>query len=256
MSDLCDRRKPLTAADFTAPLEFHITSDAEKSVYNLSTNQQVEALRRVVVQTRLEDTYHLFRAFFEEERSWIGGDASSGAAGRPRSRIGEAGPKPSKRGTVAKRGAPMPKGKIQLSFNRNAQQNYWYTYDADDNRNISRYDGKHRWSISVFAIMPRFVSTYEVTIHAVEAFAYNGHLDRWEELQDRVEIGFPGKTVERAVREFQKGGQILTSESIRPNESRILKIKKIGQFRASLSSEFNFKASLWGASQGSYYACL
>jgi hypothetical protein len=119
-----------------------------------------------------------------------------------------------------------------------------------------RYDAKRRWSISKFQIMPRIIATYDVTVHAVDAWAYNGHLELWVELQDCVQIGFPGPAVEKSASDFQKSNPPFTSATIQRMQSKVLKIPKLGQFRASMSAEFNFRESLWDGSEFSYYACL
>jgi pimeloyl-ACP methyl ester carboxylesterase len=152
--------------------------------------------------------------------------------------------------------AGISAAELHLSLNRNASENYWYTYDGDDNRNIFQHDRRRRWSISIFHAMPRIISTFDVTVHAVEAAAYNGHLAQWQSLEDRVQIGFPGPNVQKAAMAFQEQNPPFASTTIRAKESKMLNIAKIGIFSASLSAEFTFRSSLWGASDDTCYACV
>jgi predicted alpha/beta hydrolase family esterase len=170
--------------------------------------------------------------------------------------LGERGSSPAATDTPAAPVAVQAHDQIELVFNRDSLENYWYTYDPDDNRNIMRHDDRRRWSISRFQIMPRISSTYDLTVFAADAFAYNGHLQDWRKLEDRVQIGFPGPSVEKSVLDFQKNNPPFDYTTIPPRQSRVLKIPKIGQFTASLSEDFAFKESLWGGSELSYYALL
>jgi hypothetical protein len=85
MADLCSKRAALVPADFGPPLECHITTGAVTQQYAISTPEQSDALKRVIFDVSLEDTYQLFRAFFENERAWIDGyGAEEGAPKIPR----------------------------------------------------------------------------------------------------------------------------------------------------------------------------
>jgi pimeloyl-ACP methyl ester carboxylesterase len=144
--------------------------------------------------------------------------------------------------------------RITLAFDRNTDQNYWYTYDADDNRNIYKYD--RRWSTSIFLATPRISSTYELTIHTIDVTAYNSHAGRWELLEDRAQAGFSGPFVHKAARDYQRQNPPFTSTEIRPNSAKALKRPKIVMIDCSLSDEYTLESSLWGQSPVTRYVCV
>jgi hypothetical protein len=146
--------------------------------------------------------------------------------------------------------------RLEFSFDRNAAENFWYTYDADDNRNVTLYARNRRWSYSVFQIMPRIISSYGLTIHAVDATAYNHHLEHWIALEDSVYAGLAGPGLAKAVADFQSRNPAFMATAIRENESKAIKVAKIGVFGASLSAEFTFRPSLWGGNDATHYACV
>ena len=146
--------------------------------------------------------------------------------------------------------------RMELTFDRNAIHNYWYTFDADDNRNIFRYSKKLRWSMSIFSLRPKLFATYAVTIHDADVLAYNGHMDSWVLLDNRVQSGFPGPHVAEDVKKFQQHRPVFNRCDIRPNSSEMLSIPKVGVFRASLSSEFTIMPVRWGSSETGHYVCV
>lgn len=147
-------------------------------------------------------------------------------------------------------------GKAELSFDRDAAQNYWYTFDSDDNRNINRYLAQRRWSMSIFSLMPTIFATSDITIHRVDLLAYNRHSERWESLEDRVQGGFPGHGVGKNVLEFQRTRPAFRGCKIGAGNSEKISIPAIGVFSDALSAEFTENPARWGRPETGRYVCV
>ena len=143
-----------------------------------------------------------------------------------------------------------------LSFDRNGLENFWYTFDADDNRNVREHQQKGRWSFSIFRISPRMISEFESTIHSADIYVYHGSLQRWVELENRAQVGFPGPQVQGAVCRFQDENAQFTPLRVPAHSATALSVPKVGIFNSALSAEFVFESKLWGDANNSYYACL
>jgi hypothetical protein len=129
-------------------------------------------------------------------------------------------------------------GSLTLRFDRDASKTYWYTYDGDDNRNISPYLSRKRWSITAFSIHPVIRSSYDVKILEATVYAYHRALHRWIELEDHAGGVFPGPNVERSIRRLLATDPPFSGAEIGHDRSEAIQITKVGIFEHSLSAEY------------------
>lgn len=145
--------------------------------------------------------------------------------------------------------------RFAFSFDRDARKTFWYTFDADDNRNISPYQQNRRWSLSIFSICPNIYSAYEAKIHDAAVYAYHGAARRWIRLEDQPGGVFPGPSVRRDVTNFLSSYPPLRDKQLHARVSEPVRINKIGVFDHSLSSEFVLSSRAWGGDgSGDYVA--
>jgi hypothetical protein len=160
-------------------------------------------------------------------------------------------------------GAPYPSvmsidagARIEISFDRDATKSFWYTFDADNNRNIHRHLQNRRLSFSIFSVCPTIFSSYKTRIHGADVFTYNRHSEEWFALESKVESGFPGPSVQRDVLDFQKRKPPFTGCSLEAGDSQKLLIPMIGVFPDAISSEFTEKPHLWDGDEQTSYVCV
>lgn len=135
--------------------------------------------------------------------------------------------------------------RLILSFNRDATKTFWYTFDADDNRNISRYQQNKRWSFSIFSLSPTIYAAYDATIHGVRAYAFHGADRRWVELEDHAGAVFPGPNVRRDVTKFVDSNPPFAQAQLHEKQSATVRVSKLGIFDYALSSEFALPSTNW-----------
>jgi hypothetical protein len=145
--------------------------------------------------------------------------------------------------------------RLAFSFDRDASKTFWYTFDADDNRNISRFQRNRRWSVSIFSICPTILVSYQVKIQGVTIYAYHGADRRWIKLEDHAGGVFPGPSVRRDVGTFLTTYPPLREKQLHAHEAETARITKIGVFDQSLSAEFVLSSQAWGGvGRGDYVA--
>lgn len=140
---------------------------------------------------------------------------------------------------------PLGWAPLTLSFDRDASKTFWYTFDADDNRNITPYQTRRRWSLSIFSICPTIYAAYDAKILAATIYAYHGAVRRWIRLEDRAGGVFPGPGVQRDVTDFLKTFPPIPDKDIGDGKSEAVRIGKVGVFEYSLSSEYAFSSRAW-----------
>jgi hypothetical protein len=127
-------------------------------------------------------------------------------------------------------------GTLSIRQDLDAGETYFYTPDADDNRNrhVDIYV-----SYTIFNFGFTLQSAYELRVHSVDAYVYHDHYRDWITLDDCYSQPAASLHLREYLENFEERRPVFTAFDLLPKAAQKISFRKIGNFPTSLTSTGN-----------------